>query len=81
MAKIAKYDFPIVVIEWNDAVRHTDGDTEPRHRAEKLVAVGWLLKRDKTGISYAEEYSANENAWRQEHYIPAAMIASVRVIK
>jgi hypothetical protein len=65
-----------VIITWLDAVNHGDGESEPRHRPAKQVAIGWLLKQNKKGISYCSEYS-DDGSWRDEVFIRDADLVSV----
>ena len=71
------YGFPIVVVEWLDAVSHGDGDGQPRHKPARLRAIGWLLQYDDNGISIAYEYSEDDHSWRCEQFIPSSLIVNV----
>jgi hypothetical protein len=66
-----------VIITWLDAVNHGDGDSEPRHRPAKQVAIGWLLKQNNKGISYCSEYSEDDGSWRDEVFIRKADLVEV----
>jgi hypothetical protein len=76
-----KYDYPIAVVTWLDACTHNDGDGPPRHEPMRQVTAGWLLKRDRKGVSIAFEYNDSDNTYRDEQFIPAGMVESVRIIK
>lgn len=77
-----KFAYRPVVIEWYDAVDHGSGSVSPHHKGVYQIAVGWLLKRDEEGVSYAVEYSENDEAeWRNENFIPAVLIRKVRFLK
>jgi len=78
MAKTLRYRYPIVVVEWLDACEHADGDGLPRHQPQLEVSVGWLLLRDRTGVSIANEYGTADDSYRNEMFIPARMVKSVR---
>lgn len=73
------YQYPIVVIHWDDAVDHGDGENVPLHAPAKQVCIGWLLKQDETGVSIAFEYGEN-NSWRNETFIPAGMITQIDLL-
>lgn len=75
-----RYRYPVAVVEWLDAVAHDEGDGEPRHKPERQVTVGWLLKRDMHGVSLAFEYGESDNTYRVEQFMPAGMVKSVRII-
>jgi hypothetical protein len=69
----------LVVVTWNDAVEHPDGEREPRHEPAVQITAGFLLKRDRRGISIATELNDDDGTgWRGENFIPAGMIVSVR---
>ena len=70
---------PLVIVTWNDAVMHSDGDSSAKHVPAVQVTVGWLLLYDKTGITIYQEYEKNSpNEWRNENFIPAGMIVEVQ---
>jgi len=67
----------IVIVDWADAVSHSDGNTRPRHKYAHQRMVGWLLQYDDEGISIAYEYSPEDGSWREEQFIPGNMILKV----
>ena len=70
--------YPVVIVTWLDAVRHSDGEGKPRHKPAKQIAVGFQLLYDNNGISIADELSGDgDGTWRGEHYIRACDIESV----
>jgi hypothetical protein len=71
------YEYPVVVVQWDDAVEYPDSDLKPRHIPVRLITVGWLLAYDDEGISIASEYSEDGSGWRNEVFIPVGMIDSV----
>ena len=66
-----------VIVTWLDSVDYGDGEGEPKHKATKQVAIGWLLKYDDDGISYCGEYSPYDNTWRNETFIRGEDILKV----
>lgn len=70
----------LVVVTWNDAVHHMDGESEPRHRPMIMQTAGWMLKSDRKGVSIAGEL-ASDGTWRAENFIPRGMIVNIRRIK
>ena len=76
-----KHPFKKVIVTWLDAVNYGDGQGTPKHKPAEQCMIGWLLKRDKQGISVAMEYSPEDNTWREENFIPAGMVKSVRILR
>lgn len=76
MAK-ARYLYRQAVIVWHDAVEHSDGSGAPRHRPAEQTAIGWILRHDDEGISFAGEYNQKDGTWRNENFIPGGMIIKV----
>jgi hypothetical protein len=70
----------IVVVTWLDAVSHPDGEQTPRHVPAEQVTIGWLLRDDKKGISLAGEYNKDGTGWRDENFIPRAIIKCVEYL-
>lgn len=75
------YEHPIIVIHWDDAVDRGDGGHKPQHKPSRQVCVGWLLAEDETGVTLAFEYSDEDHSWRNETFIPAAMIDHVDLLE
>lgn len=68
-----------VIVEWNDAVKHPEGEGKARHEPYVMRTAGRLLEKNRKGISIAGEECVTDDTWRDENFIPAAMIK--RVIK
>lgn len=71
----------VVIVGWDDAHgsahREVTEDDMP-HRPIRMYTVGWLLKRDDTGVSIANEHAtdADSTCYRGHTFIPAGMIRS-----
>lgn len=74
--------YPIAIVTWGDAVTYEDGDTEPRHEPVVNITIGWLLKRDKRGVTVCSEYEKDDpTTWRDEYHIPGGMIQRVQIVR
>ena len=76
-----KYKYPLVVLEWDDAVSYGDADGEPTHEPSRQFIAGWLIKQDKAGVTVAGEYYRDDTQRRDEAFIPAGMIVNLRVVE
>lgn len=71
----------LVVVTWLDAVQHADGETNPRHEPHVMKTCGYLLQKNRKGISIAGEFCPTDATWRNENFIPAGMIQSVEIVQ
>lgn len=71
----------LVIVTWLDAVQHADGEVAPRHKPHTMRTCGWLLRRDRMGVSLACEMCPTDDTWRNENFIPAGMVKGVELIK
>lgn len=74
----------LVVIEWGDAWVHGPWDDKDSSAAKArpvvVYTVGWMMKKDKTGVLVAAQI-AGDNQFANQSFIPRGMIRSVTVIK
>ena len=77
---VGSWDANLVIVRWLDAVNHGDGGTTVRHTASPQATVGWCLQYDDDGITICAEYCETDHSWRDESFIPAAMITEVTEI-
>lgn len=74
--------YPIVLAIWHDA-HETQHDIPPEeiiHEPMVQQTVGFLIRRDKLGITLATEHGSDGNL-RTTNFIPAGMIQRVRKLK
>lgn len=74
----------LVVVKWLDAWADTEGfntlhGISTSHSPMDIETLGWLLHRDDTGISIANEKSSQDGhpIYRGRTFVPAGMIVSV----
>lgn len=69
---------PVVVI-WNDAWEEMNDATPEsiKHEPKVQVTVGFLIKKDKRGVTLATEYADDGTGLRTTNFIPKGMIVSV----
>ncbi len=72
--------YKVVIVHWDDACEHAEGDDAPRHAPKRQILVGFLLRSDKRGISVAGELNADGTGWRTENFVPRALIRKVERI-
>lgn len=70
--------YELVIVSWNDVVDHGDGEVAPRHTPALQRTAGFLLRRDRRGISIATEINSDGSGWRGENFIPRKMIVNVQ---
>lgn len=73
----------LVHVTWGDAWFNADADftdEELAHTPLVTHTVGWLLKRDKTGVTLVWEYD-EDGGKRSEYFIPQGMILAVEVVR
>jgi len=74
---------PVVVVTWVDAhdnPAHIDSDqVDEEHKPNLVHSVGWLLKKDKKGVTIARCYD-DEKESDASLFVPTGMIQSVRKV-
>lgn len=70
--------YPIVMVTWDDA---NVADSSVDHVPKRMYTVGFLMRRDKVGVSIAAETSDEKNDVRSVTFIPAAMVVKVRRLR
>jgi len=75
----------LVLVTWDDAWTDTDGfatlhGVQQTHQPMAIQTIGWLLQDDTTGISLANEQSAEDGhpTYRGRTFIPRAMVRTVQ---
>jgi len=72
---------PLVKVEWLDAwADFDDACPDENLKAATCYAVGYLVRRDKTGITLASDGGPDEKgkwSYRFRHFIPAGMVKKV----
>lgn len=74
----------LVVVSWHDAHAQTHSfDILKDHRPARMFTVGWLLKRDESGVTIANEREDTGDGWdyRGHTFIPSGMVVSVRSVR
>ena len=70
---------PVVIVEWLDAVDWESpialAEVGTRHRPEKVLSIGWLLKDDADGVTIGCEYY--DEMFRRTEFIPRVNIKAV----
>ena len=74
------FDYPLVVVEWDDAWVNAEEPVSPAdvtasHKPTVVRTIGWLLRQDEAGVSLANEHY--ENLYRGRSFIPTVMVRSV----
>lgn len=69
----------LVMVTWHDAHGGLDCDLARDHKPVTMKTVGWLLKRDESGVMVAAEHYVEDGAVRYRDYtfIPAGMVVKV----
>lgn len=69
-----KYDYPIVVVKWKDAVFHDDDSkADEEFKPEIVVSVGWLIKDTEEYILICQDFG--DDLWvRRRLTVPKEMI-------
>lgn len=70
----------LVLVTWGDAWADLEDFEEAQHKPMIFQTPGWLVKRDKRGITLAWDVG-EDGDMRGEHFIPAQWVQSVRVLK
>lgn len=81
MKRCSRFRYPLVVVVWQDAISHYGERESIEHEPATQYLTGWLLKRNRTGVTLATEYNGDDDGHRDEHFVPAKMILKVEVIK
>ena len=76
---MGKFKYPVVIVTWNDAIEHSEAFTEEEIKHEPAVqhTAGFLMKRNKKGITLASEYNDDGTGVRTTNFIPAGMVVKV----
>lgn len=82
-------DYPLVLVEWNDASRLNDSwmdwDDIPEPYTHKCITVGYLAKKNKTAIILIPTIGDTEHKENRHTYggmmIPRSAIISEKVLK
>lgn len=70
----------LVAVTWLDA-HVSDGTFTPTdHAPVKMLTIGWLLCRDKGGVSVANERH-EDGSYRGQTFIPAALVRKIKTIQ
>lgn len=71
----------LVIVTWHDAhsVGADDFDADKHHKPYVMKTVGWLVKRDESGTSIANEQYTEDDVtkYRGSTFIPAGMVVKV----
>ena len=67
----------LVLVAWGDAWATLEDFDEAEHEPYVYRTPGWLVRRDKDGITLAWDLGADGDT-RGEHFIPAGMVVSVK---
>lgn len=71
--------FKPVLVTWHDAWE-SQSDVEPdkiRHEPKVQYTVGFLIRKDKRGVTLATEYGDDDLELRTTNFIPKGMIVSI----
>ncbi len=72
----------LVLVEWADAIEHADGGPDaPLHEPAIQYLVGFLLKKNRKGVSVASEMNGDGTGWRGENFIPRGMVLRITRLK
>lgn len=72
-----KRPFPLVEVVWDDAHCSTDMGHEEGHKPVTTYSVGYQVKRDRAGITIAQDCYETGKEYRVWSFIPRGMIQSV----
>lgn len=70
----------LVMVTWHDAHSKTHSfDLGRDHKPARMFTVGWLLRRDESGVTIANEREADGDSWdyRGHTFIPSGMIVKI----
>lgn len=68
----------LVIVNWKDAYGSAARDFA--HEPLIITTVGWLLCKDKNGVSVANERQ-EDGAYRGQTFIPSGMVQRIKTIR
>lgn len=80
MKQKPKFQYPLYVITWRDAVFHDDDSkSDEEFEPELVISVGWLIKETENHVVICQDHG--DELWvRRRLTIPAGMIVEKRKI-
>lgn len=74
-----KKPYPMVLVVWNDAHCSigTGEDLEKEHSPKLTYSVGFQIKKDRAGITIAQDCYEDCPDYRMYSYVPSGMIVSI----
>ena len=78
---------PLVIVRWNDAdsssIKILTETEQDYHKPVEMQTVGWLLKKDKKGVSVVNEVFQENGVpqYRGHTFVPHGMVISIETVR